>query len=482
VIDYNRSPNKLTLAMAQNTGSMRMKYEADSRGNIALRRLRAGERQSWDDGTINMVCWVPWSIGGCKCSDRWGVKVGRFQTLLGIDDAWDYIPGFSFVMRAQGSYRAFDVAGAMGRAWMDDILPESANLERGVWESNRAEQFYKFTGVQVNHVYSPNHKLVEPLWGRLWTEMSLYGGQVGRYRGEMERENALLMKCQAGTQDPRQCFPSLLDALNAIERGLLIQNSEPKESRKYGKWIPQERYAEQLAERPRKALDREMSWLLAPEVHRWKVKRNGVVGGQVRCPLGPSIPYYFACDHLWDFIGARVDVHFDPYLSPIRATITLAEPHRGRPAGTIVSTKAECIVDVPMLQRLGDAWSHEENDGVPLEKALRYRQAYFQAVRTEWRSFTPEGKRKNMFSAVDDGAGQRREAGTLDFAPQADRTDAPIEISTRRRAGALPPRTAGVAPAQPARVKPEEVDLTAMVDRNRSRLEEAKSRGALTEF
>ena len=42
VIDYHRSPNKLTLAMAQNTGTMRMKYEADSHGNINLRRLRAG--------------------------------------------------------------------------------------------------------------------------------------------------------------------------------------------------------------------------------------------------------------------------------------------------------------------------------------------------------------------------------------------------------------------------------------------------------
>ena len=43
------------------------------------RRLLPGERQVWDDASVNVGVVVPWSRGGDPCSDRYGVRVARFQ-------------------------------------------------------------------------------------------------------------------------------------------------------------------------------------------------------------------------------------------------------------------------------------------------------------------------------------------------------------------------------------------------------------------
>lgn len=492
VTSFHRSPTQTALNMAQRTGSMRVKYEVGPEGHLVERRLVGGERQSWDDGSINMVCTIPWPLGGCKCSDRWGVKVGRFQTLLGIDDATDVCPGFSFVIRAQGAYRAADIAAAMSRVWADDIRPEQLILERGIWESNRAKRFYAQTGVRVEHVRTPNQKLVENYWSRLWTQMSMADGQIGRYRGEMERENDLLTKCLSGSTNPANHFPSLEQALNTIESSIGYLNACPVESPKYGTWIPQERYAADLAENPRPSLDRELGWMLAPEQHVWKVRKNGVVGGAVPCPLGPSIPYYFACDHLWDYIGAEVCCYFDPYLNPVKATIVLAQDHKGRKKGTIISTAAYVIVDVPMLERLAESWNIANPDGTPLERALRYRQAYFQAVRTEYRSLGLNGRRKNAITTVDDGAGQRASVVRGPVAEITTRTDCssqPAKAEPQGRAYRLDRRSNSrranvAAPAPEPRedaAERERASVEEAVLLNRvQRLEEAAMRTMLT--
>jgi hypothetical protein len=46
------------------------------------RRLRAGESFSPDDLTRNVAVWIPWPNGGCPCSEKIGVRLGRWQTLV----------------------------------------------------------------------------------------------------------------------------------------------------------------------------------------------------------------------------------------------------------------------------------------------------------------------------------------------------------------------------------------------------------------
>jgi len=481
VIDYHRSEHDLRHWLASSTGNLRIKRGIDADGNGTMERLRGGEQQSWDDASINFCVTVPWTLGGDRCSEKFGVKVGRFQLLAGIDDGSGFCPGFSFVIRAQGSYRANDIIGAMARTWMDDVTPGQCILERGTWESAKAERFYRLTGTPVRHVHTSNDKLVENFWSRLWTQLSIHDGQIGRYRGEMERENKILTACQQGHQNPASVFPSLANALNAFEMGLTYLNADPIESRKYGTWIPQDRYRDDLAAQPRPALSRDNAWMLAPEQRTWTVRKNGTTGGMVPCVLGPSIPYYFACDRLWDYVGAKVTVYFDPYLNPMPVAIVLAAPFRGEPAETVISTNAQCLTDAPMLTRLVDSYTIAAPDGVPFEQALKYRQAYFQAVRTEYRSLGYGGRRKNQVTQLDNGVDQRQ---VIEISSQPEPLAIPDRLSPPprryRRPGAATPRLVSEEPATGSRITFDDVEQTELVQRNKKRLEEARARGAVS--
>ena len=90
------------------------------------------------------------------------MKVGRFQLLAGIDDATDFCPGFSFVMREAQSYNKRDVVGAMCRTWRDDVVPAEAMLEGGSWQSVMAQEFLRAVGVALCDAKGrPHNKLIE---------------------------------------------------------------------------------------------------------------------------------------------------------------------------------------------------------------------------------------------------------------------------------------------------------------------------------
>jgi hypothetical protein len=98
-------------------GALRMDVNPDG----TIRRLHPGERQSWDDATINFGVVVPWPWGGDPCADRYGVRLGRFQLLTCVDDATDYCPGFDYVIRPSQGYRAEDVIAAQFRLWQSAL-------------------------------------------------------------------------------------------------------------------------------------------------------------------------------------------------------------------------------------------------------------------------------------------------------------------------------------------------------------------------
>lgn len=94
VQDY-RDKDTRRLGGLYEPGMLRMVKEPDG----SIRRLRPGERQSWDDASINFCCVVPWPWRGDPCSERWGVRVARFQLLAGIDDATDLCVGWGYIWR-----------------------------------------------------------------------------------------------------------------------------------------------------------------------------------------------------------------------------------------------------------------------------------------------------------------------------------------------------------------------------------------------
>ena len=211
------------------------------------RRLLPGERQVWDDASVNVGVVVPWPRGGDRCSDRFGVRVARFQLLLGLDCATDHVAGYAFVCRASDAYGAGDVVRAMHGVWSrNGYAPSEVVLEGGAWQAERTLRFLEQAGVRrVSAKGRPNQKLVEGFFNRLWTTMSWKlpaGGQVGRFRGEMRKETALLAAAQAGRLDPRTVFPSYDTFHKALAESIDYLEDETVESRTYGSWRPREAY------------------------------------------------------------------------------------------------------------------------------------------------------------------------------------------------------------------------------------------------
>jgi hypothetical protein len=390
LVGVHRAPDNERLNGFYCPGSMRL--AADENGES--RRLLGGERQSWDDGSINMMVCVPWPWGGDKCADKFGVKVGRFQLLAGIDDATDFCPGFSFVMRAAQSYRAPDAMACCFRTWRDIYRPDSVMFEGGSWQAGMSTRFLEAAGVKMLSAKGrPHQKLIENYWGRLWSVLSLQDGQIGRYRGEMERENAEWMRAREGRVDPRSLFPALQGVLTGIGRGIGYLNQEQVESRIYGKWVPAHRHAADLQERPRAPLDRSLAWLVAPEQHERKVRR-GMVTARAMSPFGVTFPYHFAGLELIELEGCQVRVCFDPWDSPLRATIVLAQNWHGRQAGEIVTHMAECLNSAPEIFERSAGELELGMDTSALDRAIKMRRAVWQALRTEYRAIGADGKRQ----------------------------------------------------------------------------------------
>ena len=387
LVTYSRNPRNADVMFGHARGVLRKHWSED-------RRLYSGERMSFDDGTINFCVCVPWPWGGCKCSDKFGVKVGRFQFLPANDDAADFIPGFTFAIRPTSAYRAEDVCGAMGRLWRDTVKPEWVVLERGTWEAQRVSALCSAAGVGIGRSYAPRQKLIEGVFNRLWTVLSAMPGQVGRYRGEMERENKLLAAAQAGSLDPREAFVDLTVGMAALEEAVRFHNRTPIESRQYGKWVPEIRWREDLAAHPRSALDPSLAYLWAPEVRTWTVRR-ACIGGMVEQPLGMSLPSHWWAPELLDCEGRKITAHFDPWEPNAPATLALTDawPVRGWKAGRVLATAVPCLEDLPAIARdAADSLAVHCGDDA-LERGKQMRSTLRSIVLREYRALGVDSRR-----------------------------------------------------------------------------------------
>ena len=314
------------------------------------RRLLPGERQVWDDASVNVGVIVPWTRGGDKCADRYGVRIARFQMLLGIDCATDYVAGYGYIMRGTDAYGGEDVVRSMYGAWsLAGKMPKEVVMEGGAWQSKKALDFLSAAGVtMISAKGRPNQKLVEGFFNRLWTAMSLElpaYGQVGRFRGEMAAENKAWMRCREGRADPHQYFPTLDVFLAALDSAIEFCNADRIESRQYGNWVPREAQAgwEAQAQPIPSGLWREA----LPVDQERKVSRQGLVKVRTESPFGFAHDYLFSSRELFRFDGAAMRVRFDPYNIASGAVLTLPRAFQEYPAGYCVAESARCISAAP---------------------------------------------------------------------------------------------------------------------------------------
>jgi hypothetical protein len=241
-------------------------------------------------------------------------------------------------------------------------------------------------------------KLIENWWGRAWTHLSVFdGGQIGRFRGEMERENALLVACREGRDDPRKWFPSLQDLLREFEACVSFIDHDPIESKQYGTWVPMERWDADIAAHPRAGLSTELAPFAAPESHVVTVRNAGMVVCNVTDPLGIPTLYTFASDEMVPFEGQKVRVLFDPFEPVIKAAIILNETNGLAKAGDLLAM-ATCM-NPPPLPIASEGWAIVR-DPAGLSDALAEKKAIAKAVRTEYRAAAAIGGRATRLSEI----------------------------------------------------------------------------------
>ena len=331
-----RDPNADAAAIAAE-GVLRMSEDG--------RRLRPGERHVWDDLTVNVGVVVPWTRGGDPCSEKFGVRLARFQLLGCIDCATDKVVGYSYVVRSNDAYSGVDVARAFHGVWQAaGYLPREVVLEGGSWQGKRALGYLQAAGVRVVSAKGrPHQKLIERFFNCLHTAMSVTldaDGHVGRYRGEMVRENKHWLAAREGKVDPRKHFPSLNRFLLAADEAVKHLDSEPIKSRVYNDiWVPNERYAGAAAN----GLGCYMPelWRLAmPVIEERAMKRGGVVTVRAMCPFEYEFDYSFAWADSYKYEGKKVRVAFDP--DTIRSGAVIMDA-----SGKVLTWDADCISPAP---------------------------------------------------------------------------------------------------------------------------------------
>lgn len=328
------------LIAAARGGAARQRHEGAyvpgtmRRHHAVTRRLMSGERASVDDATRNTACWIPWPWGGCPCSDKYGVRLGRWQTLLVHDDASSFIPFISSVFRWHQSYRGTDAASVIYRAENQVVQFDHWAIEGGVWQGKRTLEV--LGGRFISAKGRPNQKLVENAIGRLWGVMAGQIGDVGRHRGEMKRASDLYVKCRNGSEDPRKHFLSLTQGQEQLYQSVEYLNEKRIVSRTYGTWVPKARWEADLEEFPRQARHAADDFLILPVKESRKV-RYGMFKLTLEGPQGMPMVWTFADDWLWQYEGRQVTAYFDPMAAwPVTATITLEGSRK--PLGTV-----ECI-------------------------------------------------------------------------------------------------------------------------------------------
>lgn len=302
------------------------------RHHAVQRRLMSGERASVDDATRNVACWIPWPWGGCPCSDKFGVRLGRWQTLLVHDDASSFIPFISSVFRWHQSYRGTDAASVIYRAESQVVQFDHWAIEGGVWQGKRTLEV--LGGRFISAKGRPNQKLVENAIGRLWGVMAGQTGDVGRHRAELKTASDLYVKCRNGSADPRKHFLSLTQGQEQLYQSVEYLNEKRIQSRTYGTWVPKSRWEADLDEFPRLARNAADDFLILPAAKTRKV-RSGMFKLTLEGPQGMPMVWTFAEDWLWQYEGREVTAYFDPMAAwPVTATITLKGDRK--PLGTVV--------------------------------------------------------------------------------------------------------------------------------------------------
>lgn len=394
MVELYRRPHESSLTYLSSPGSSML-----IRNGAEPSWVRAGGILEPDDGSINFPVCIPWPMGGTPCADKYGVIVGRFQWLRTIDVASRFRPGWVFVARQRASYRGADVLTLLHGLTLQHGVWEEYRCERGIWKSHLVKQAIELLKARLHTVNSARGKpFVEGGFNQDWTKLSVHFPQcdLGRYRGDTEETNKLIQSCRKGAVDPRRYFPMIGSALAAFSEITAEENRTPVNSRNWGRWIPEQRWQEQTAERPLRHIEPGSEWMFSPYAITWTV-RGMLVGGRVPLFEDMSVPFDFSAPWLPEYHGAKLRLHFDACAPRCIATAVLTQDHNGHRAGEILGA-LEQVNETASYIRLVLGWGED-----PSTIGLKAKQQAAAAMRRDLRTVMPTGRAGYSKTEISDG-------------------------------------------------------------------------------
>lgn len=382
------------------------------------RPLLVGDLSERDDMSNNFLVWVDWPWGGDPCSDKYGVRIARGQLLCQIDVRSLFFQSFCFLIRLRDSYRADDIWQWVGQSYREQFVPAiGERWERGIWASNKLRgtpiepghtpNEMRLGGLQslgrrVIESHSPTTKIIENRFNFFQTACATLPGQIGRSRGEMERENKLWTECRDGRRDPRQHFLSYAAACDQLEAKMQFVNHEPMEGTLY-RGVPADIYARGLAERGAelRPLAPEQAYLFSRDLRFVTCTKAHAMVRYTRREGGRAA-WWFHAEQLYRHEGKRLAVYLDEECPESGAVVVPIEP--GKKPEPIA---CELVEGMPQFA-LGLDLECGPAAQALLDAGAR-RDQHNHAVRAEYRAIGLAGRRLARTASVRDGAGNSAE-------------------------------------------------------------------------
>jgi hypothetical protein len=302
------------------------------------RDLMAGDIFLSDDMSINFYFWFELPEGerktragrGDKLAEKYGVAIGR-QGLYTIDARGKWL-GATLVGCAKDAYTSADVLRHFKAVTTEFGCPRLEwVLEKGVWKAKTisgerpldGEERAAITGglsslgFEANHVHTSEGKaLVEGPFNPFQAIMALAEDMpnIGRIRGEMEREAKLINRVQHGVIHPQKAGLLHINEMSEVVRQVMVWWNSNRKNGKIQKGIPDERWLADVSREPLARVPREKVGIFMPLKHETQLRQ-----GHAEKKMGGDI-FRFCDPEIFGRLGTgyRVLIAFDP-----------SDPHAG---------------------------------------------------------------------------------------------------------------------------------------------------------
>jgi len=420
--------------------------------------VEPGDWWELDDQSTNQPFWFELPEGetstrqgtGDRLAERHSVALGR-QGLFAVDICSGKWLAHELIGRPRDAYRAEDILRFLRRLFEDFGLPRfGLRLERGVWKSRSITgekvempedqrqivvNGLSDLGIHVEYCYQSRGKpFVEGGFDHLQTRMSIEGlkrgwRDIGRFRGEMERETTALMRCKAGVAHPKDAgFPHISQLAVAYQDGMDFLNAHAKEGR-LQTGIPDERFQLAVQSAPLRVLDPQHAGVFLP------VKFDTVLkGGHVSKTIAGQA-YHFGAPEIAARLGNgyRLLACFDP-----------SDPWRGCELYNLETGSRNTLNLAPGAHVGCAEWSEAAPQFGPGAADTReQRKRYSRAFRSVYAAAGLAGVSGRRIQELRDGTGRRMAAETKPrpaesaLAPAPIRTDAELDLAEAEARAAL---------------------------------------------